>query len=413
MEALREELLSEGACASLGQAVAKRSAGDGGTGVLIVWEVLRVWQAVVCDFGKSLSSARLQVACTSSVLTDNRVVTELLGHRCRPVSAVAWQILHEMVDTQVDEGFLVRLQQAAMRDGAVLRHLHAALFHADTAQQSLSRKMCAVWMEGNEHAQSLMVRCLPIGMSSLVPSCHVLSGQSQNAGRPAEASILANRNGNLHGAAEADTKAGDLSMPDAKGRGLEKTLQASPVLAASLTAASAQDHAPASAAGGSAKAAGGGVGGGGGGVAGGTGCNSQAEQVDRNRERTTWEEFLGVLMQDRSTMSQRWNARTRLELRTCLELEMSRLNEARENLTHEHELGADSPEPRDFAWNHEEFAVEYASLEKELCVGGVFLQHALDLLGEQPLLCICELDQSKTLNCAIDRLHLCHNPCDP
>ena len=280
-----------------------------------------------------------------------------------------------------------------MRDGAVLRHLHAALFHADTAQQSLSRKMCAVWMEGNEQAHSLMVRCLPMGVSSLVPSCHVPSCHSQNAGRPAEASIPANRDGNLHGAAEADTKAGDLSMPCAKGRGLEKTLQASPVLAASLAAASpsAQQHAPASAACGSAKAAGTGVGGGGGGVAGGTGCNSRGEQVDRNRERTTWEALFEVLMQDRSTMSQRWNARTRHELRACLELETSRLNEARENLTHEHELGADSPKPRDFAWNHEEFAVEYASLESELCVGGIFLQHALDLLGEQPLLCIFRL----------------------
>jgi len=92
MEALREEMLPEAACASLAQAVARRSAGDGGAGVLIVWEVLRLWQVVVCDLGKSLSSARLQAACTSSVLADNRVVTELLGHRCRPVSAAEWQI---------------------------------------------------------------------------------------------------------------------------------------------------------------------------------------------------------------------------------------------------------------------------------------------------------------------------------
>ena len=67
--------------------------------------------------------------------------THLLAHksvlcsRCRPVSSAAWHILQEMVDSAVDDGFVARLQQSALRDGAVLRHLHSALFHADTLQQ--------------------------------------------------------------------------------------------------------------------------------------------------------------------------------------------------------------------------------------------------------------------------------------
>ena len=62
------------------------------------------------------------------------------------------------LDIKVDEGFLLHLQQAAMRDGAGLGHLHAALFHADTSQQGLSRRMCAIWMEGNLHAHALWRR---------------------------------------------------------------------------------------------------------------------------------------------------------------------------------------------------------------------------------------------------------------
>ena len=65
---------------------------------------------------------------------------------------------NEMVDIKVDEGFLLHLQQAAMRDGAGLGHLHAAPFHADTSQQGLSRRMCAIWMEGNLQAHALWRR---------------------------------------------------------------------------------------------------------------------------------------------------------------------------------------------------------------------------------------------------------------
>ena len=65
---------------------------------------------------------------------------------------------HEMDDMKVDEGFLLHLQQAAMRDGAGLGHLHAAPFHADTSQQGLSRRMCVIWMEGNLHAHALWRR---------------------------------------------------------------------------------------------------------------------------------------------------------------------------------------------------------------------------------------------------------------
>ena len=65
---------------------------------------------------------------------------------------------HKMVAIKVDEGFLLHLQQAAMRDGAGLGHLDAALFHADTSQQGLSRRMCAIWMESNLHAHALWRR---------------------------------------------------------------------------------------------------------------------------------------------------------------------------------------------------------------------------------------------------------------
>lgn len=37
----------------------------------------------------------------------------------------------------------------------------------------------------------------------------------------------------------------------------------------------------------------------------------------------------------------------------------------------------------DFAWNHEEFSVEYLSLDSHLCVGGIFIHDALEALAKQ------------------------------
>ena len=46
--------------------------------------------------------------------------------------------------------------------------------------QALSRRMCAVWMEGSADAAALVARCLPIGMTSLVPSSSPLASAQPN-----------------------------------------------------------------------------------------------------------------------------------------------------------------------------------------------------------------------------------------
>jgi hypothetical protein len=54
-----------------------------------------------------------------------------------------------------------------------------------------------------------------------------------------------------------------------------------------------------------------GAGGGGGGGSAFQGGTEQQERLERYRGRAAWEEFLGTLQQDRSSVSQRWNERTR------------------------------------------------------------------------------------------------------
>ena len=223
------------------------------------------------------------------------------------MSSAAWHILEEMVDTAVEDRFVIRLQLSALRDGAVIRHLHAALYHPDPQQQALSRRMCAMWLQGNQEGHALMTRCVPFGMSSLVPLC------ADTESAHAAVSYSAQH------AAASDLGMTETGAGNAKVMGLDRTLRASPALAASLRAAHpnaqlsaqpASSHEQTAPSAGAAAGAGGGGGGGTLSVAlqGGT---EQLERLARCRGRAAWEEFLGTLQQDRSSISQRWNERTR------------------------------------------------------------------------------------------------------
>jgi hypothetical protein len=58
-----------------------------------------------------------------------------------------------------------------------------------------------------------------------------------------------------------------------------------------------------------------------------------------------------------------------------------RFEHARELLTQD--LGRVEGASTAFAWNHEEFSIEYLSLESHLCVGGIFVRDALEALSKQ------------------------------
>lgn len=377
MEGLREELFTEAVCQRLATVLAPRSNKHGGAAIFIIWEVLRIWQALVCEPGKKFSSARLIAACTSCLLSDNGVVTALLSHPCRPVSSAAWHVVQEMVDSGVEEGFLVRLQQSALGDGGVLRHLHSALFHADAEQQAVSRRMCALWIEGSADAHNLLTRCLPVGMARLMPDCSscYTSHSSLKPMLPLEPQQHS-QNGSSATAAPTSGTHKDPDDSGARGgtaqgtvqKSFERTLRASPALAASLAVRS-----------------------GGGSVDGAVGCNT-ASRAERCKARAAWETFLEHLLEDRLSINVRWNGGTRSDLRLALENEAKTLEHARQHLglavtAPQHQATApqqqqqQTPGSHHFAWNHEEFSIEYGSLSSEMCIDGILLREALDAVS--------------------------------
>ena len=179
--ALRDEVLTDEVCQQLGRALSSRCSDD--RAVLSVLEILRIYQTVITSPASRFSSARLKASCTASLLSDNGLVTILVGHTCRAVSAGAWLVVQEMVDAAVDDGLIKHLCAQALSSGAMLKHF-AALLHPDVQQQQLSRRLCAVWMADQDcsDARALLARCLPLGMLpthsfALLPSSVASKGE--------------------------------------------------------------------------------------------------------------------------------------------------------------------------------------------------------------------------------------------
>jgi DnaJ family protein C protein 13 len=97
-----------------------------------------------------------------------------------------------------------------------------------------------------------------------------------------------------------------------------------------------------------------------------------------------WEQFLQELGNDKLSVTCRWNQRTRQELALALEKEATALQEAREEFCRSDGLTSKRRSMTSM-WNHEEFAVPYPSLERLLCVDGIFLSEALEALDKHQM----------------------------
>jgi hypothetical protein len=97
-----------------------------------------------------------------------------------------------------------------------------------------------------------------------------------------------------------------------------------------------------------------------------------------------WEQFLEELRNDKLSVTCRWNHRTRQELALALEKEATALQEAREEFCRSDGLTSKRRSMTSI-WNHEEFAVPYPSLQRLVCVDGIFLSEALEALDKHQM----------------------------
>lgn len=214
------------------------------------------------------------------------------------------------------------IREAALGSGIFLQHFHAAIFSPLEGQRFLSRYLCSLWLSGPMHCDEkrLLKRMVPsgfIGFLSMPILSRMEEEQLDDLERDASASSLSS--GQLSHAGEA----GGAEAVGASGTNTAR-LRSRIVFALETTPVG----------------------------------------TSRNPKPENFRIFFHVLTKDHALADLIWNQQTRQELRVALENEIQsirRVTESRGGIDH-------------IAWNHQQFAVEYPSLDNEVKVGSVYMR---------------------------------------
>eukprot|EP00850_Spirogloea_muscicola_P020512 SM000218S06608 [mRNA] locus=s218:193476:202559:- [translate_table: standard] len=181
----------------------------------------------------------------------------LYGH---PAEGVRERVAGLMrVIAEEDAAAAEPMRDAALRDGALLRHLAAAVSAATDARRNVSRQLVALWADGHQPAQALLSRCFPPGLLAYLHQHPGLEGGGAEDGGSRNESegplrrVLQQRRGRQRASSTAAMDAASPRATAAGGSKLASVITTSgmavgPVVAAGLRAAATATSAGAGAA---------------------------------------------------------------------------------------------------------------------------------------------------------------------
>ncbi|XP_008800082.2 dnaJ homolog subfamily C GRV2 [Phoenix dactylifera] len=399
---------------------------------LLSMSVVEVFEAMLCEPHGETTQHTIFVELLREVAGLRRRLFALFGHPAGSVRETVAVIMRTIAEE--DAIAAESMRDAALRDGALLRHLLHAFFLLAGERRDVSRQLVALWADSYQPALVLLSRVLPPG---LVAYLHTRSDgsfeDSQNEEAPLtrrrQRRILQQRRGRFgrgitsqeHGMPPSNNvEDGDLSKQIAVGasagpENYQKSAQESnigqfPVPASTLPGVNqtveSSHVVPLNAASGAV-------------VADNVHQTSVSQILDSNasysvdseasivgslnsdlpapaqvfventpvgsgRLLCNWYEFWRAFGLDHNRPDLIWNERTRQELREALQAEVHNLDVEKERSEDivpggamvEVKSGHDSA-PQ-ISWNYAEFSVSYPSLSKEVCVGQYYLRLLLE-----------------------------------
>lgn len=397
---------------------------------LLSMTVVEVLEAMICEPHGETTQYTVFVELLRQVAGLRRRLFALFGHPAESIRETVAVIMRTIAEE--DAIAAESMRDAALRDGALLRHLLHAFFLPAGERREVSRQLVALWADSYQPALDLLSRVLPPG---LVAYLHTLSDGVQPEDANQEVSLMSRRQRRLlqqrkgHTGREitsqehsmpsvnnyevgdpvrqinasafkasdnyqksvVDTNSGQSSSAHAV-ENLTSDIPSvgvlqndhSPVII-STDAPSTNIHevsepndsnsvAPDSHVGGFQN----------------TGLPAPAQVVVENtpvgsgRLLCNWHEFWRAFSLDHNRADLIWNERTRQELREALQAEVHKLDVEKER-SEDIVPGGATVEVMtgqvtvpQISWNYSEFAVSYPSLSKEVCVGQYYLRLLLD-----------------------------------
>ncbi len=258
----------------------------------------------------------------------------------------------------------VAIREAALGSGLLLQHFHAAIFSPLEGQRFLSRYLCSLWLSGPMDCDEkrLLKRMVPSGFIGYLKMPLLSRMEEEQLDELERDAVLQARRSARQSCLEEN------DAVDASGAaGTNTSRLRSRVALAVESSGSDQKMAP-----------------------------------------ENFRIFFHVLTKDHALADLIWNQQTRQELRMALENEIQSIRRATESRG-----GIDN-----IAWNHQQFTVDYPSLDNEVKVGTVYMRLWLQAgdgfikSWEEPYRLfellfrrfLCELDRNPTVS-SMQSLH--------
>ncbi|XP_059432670.1 dnaJ homolog subfamily C GRV2 isoform X3 [Corylus avellana] len=401
---------------------------------LLSMGVVEVLEAMICEPHSETTQYTVFVELLRQVAGLKRRLFALFGHAAESVRETVAVIMRTIAEE--DAIAAESMRDAALRDGALLRHLLHAFFLPAGERREVSRQLVALWADSYEPALHLLSRVLPPGLvaylhtsSDGVPSED--TSQEASLNRRRKRRLLQQRKGRIgrglasqeHSLPSVNTfEVGDLERQRAAGAfkasdgfqrsALDPNLEQTTTIQSSVSpsgdnltseafssgvpqndqSAVASADGPSTSLHEASEPSASNLVDSDPNIVGlqNTGLPAPAQVVVENtpvgsgRLLCNWPEFWRAFSLDHNRADLIWNERTRQELREALQAEVHKLDVEKERTedivpggaTVESMTGQDSV-PQ-ISWNYSEFSVSYPSLSKEVCVGQYYLRLLLE-----------------------------------
>uniref|UniRef100_A0A3Q1H7F9 J domain-containing protein n=1 Tax=Anabas testudineus TaxID=64144 RepID=A0A3Q1H7F9_ANATE len=317
---------------------------DHGTGALVISSLLDFLTFALCAPYSETTEGQQFDMLLEMVASNGRTLFKLFQHPSMAIVKGAGLVMKAIIE-EGDKEIATKMQELALSEGALPRHLHTSLFTISADQRmltnrQLSRHLVGLWTAENPVAMNLLKRILPTGLLAYLDSPDPVPEKDVDRMHIRDNLKIATDQLNRNKVPEWQRIAGKAAKE------VEKFAKEK----ADLVLMHWRDKM---------------------GIAQKENPNQKPVILRKRRQRikieANWELFYYRFQLDHARSNLIWNLRTREELRDALEGEMRAFSVDRE-------LGSATV----ISWNHQEFEVKYECLSDEIRIGDYYLRLLLE-----------------------------------
>ncbi|XP_063063073.1 dnaJ homolog subfamily C member 13-like isoform X1 [Engraulis encrasicolus] len=323
---------------------------DHGTGALVISSLLDFLTFALCAPYSETTEGQQFDMLLEMVASNGRTLFKLFQHPSMAIVKGAGLVMKAIIE-EGDKEIATKMQDLALSEGALPRHLHTAMFTISADQRmltnrQLSRHLVGLWTAENPTAMNLLKRILPTGLLAYLDSTDPVPEKDVDRMHIRDNVKIATDQYGRNKVPEWQRVAGKAAKEVEKFAKEKADLVLMHWRDKMGIAQKEQDR---------------------------NNLNPNQKPVILRKRRqrikieSNWELFYYRFQLDHARSNLIWNLKTREELRDALEGEMRAFSVDRE-------LGSANV----ISWNHQEFEVKYECLSDEIKIGDYYLRLLLE-----------------------------------